>query len=225
MSNKFCTVQDVLALMQNADGFTRDNNLIAIFIEQATAMIRQFTRREWTAQIYTDYVSTVDVDVSIKRGGIFVAPLREKPVNVSEELYPQLRYSASGRWDDTADMDREDYTIEARKNQLIMYPGVMEHRPRSLRITYTAGYPTQDVAEPENVDADADLVMVPNNLRLACMAQAAYMTRRELNTTAGTSRESGGNRNRGYSVTSTGLVAEALALIRTETRIFVGGTT
>lgn len=211
--------------MSVEDGFTRDDAMIEIFIEQATAMIRQFTRREWTEQEYTDYLSTADIDVAINRGkGVYAATLREKSVNVTDELYPALRYSASGNWDDTADIPRSNYTVDVRKNQIIMYPGVMTYRPRSLRCVYTAGYPVVDMAPVTDPPSPPDyVVQVPNNIRQACIAQAVYLTRRELNNTAGTSREDGGNRMRGYWMTQTGFVREALALLRTEVRLLMGG--
>lgn len=207
-------------------GFSNDNAIIETFIVQATAMIRQFTRREWTSAQYTDYLDTADIDTAIRRGkGVYISQLREKPVSVADAEYPVLIYSTSGNWEDATPINRNNYIVDTRKSQIIMYPGVMTYRPRSLRCVYTAGYPVQTVAEPNNIDADAELVMVSANIRQACIAQAAYMTRRELNNTAGSSRDEGGNRMRGYHLTQTGFVREAFALIRTETRLFVGGST
>lgn len=216
--------------MNIEDAFTRDDAMIETFIEQATAMIRQHTRREWTQNVYTDYLSTADIDVAINRGGVYKATLREKPISVAPAEYPALRYSASGNWDDTDDIPISNYTIDVRKNQIIMYPGVMTYRPRSLRCVYTAGYPVVDVTVypdplPNPPPLPYEVVQVPTNIRQACIAQAAYMVRRELNSTAGSSREEGGNRMRGYWMTQTGLVREALALIRTEVRLLVGGNT
>lgn len=216
MATKFCKVEDVHAAMQSEETFTRDNNLIALYIEQSSALIRQYTRREWDMAEYLDYLDTNDVDVLINKGkGAFIVTLREKPVSVSDALYPKIRYSASGQWNDVADLDREYYTCDARKSQIIMYPGLMTSRPRSLRVVYHAGYPI--------LAGTDDVVDVPANIKSACIAQTVFYVRRALNNVSGTNRKDSQERLASYGMTKTGLIREALALLRTEVRLFVGG--
>jgi hypothetical protein len=216
MATKFCKVEDVHAVMQSEESFTRDNNLIALYIEQSSALIRQYTRREWDMGEYTDYLDTHDIDVAINKGkGAYIVTLREKPVVVTEDFYPKIRYSVSGNWDDYADADRQQYSCDPRKSQIILYPGLMTSHPRALRVVYRAGY-----SLIPNTD---DVVDVPSNIKSACIAQAAFYVRRALNNVSGTSRKDSQERMASYGVTKTGLVSEALALLRTEVRLFVGG--
>jgi hypothetical protein len=216
MATKFCKVEDVLAVMQTEEGYTRDNNLIEIYIEQASAIIRQYTRREWDEAEYTDYLDTNDIDVMVNKGkGVYIVTLRERPVSIDEPDYPKVRYSATGRWDDVADLDRSAYTVDARKNQVVMYPGLMSSRPRALRVVYRAGYGLTEVG--------GDTVAVPANIAAACIAQTAFYVRRALNNVSGTNRKDSHERLASYGMGQTGLIREALALIKTEVRLFVGG--
>lgn len=222
-ASMFCTIEDVRQQMRTETGFVGDDPLILSSIKQATSMIRQFTRREWTVAEYTDYLDTVDIDTGIRRGrGVYILSLREKPLDLRDAFYPKLRYSASGRWDDTDDIDRKHYVADGRKNQIILYPGVMDHRPRSMRVVYRAGFLTDDMV---NDGGDEELVHVSQQLRDACLFQSVYFVRRELNVTAGTSRDGEQSKLRGYWVTPSGLVREAVALLRTEGRVLVGGNT
>lgn len=218
MATKFCDVDAVLAAMDTEIGYTRDNNLIALYIEQSSELIRQYTRRQWDRAQYTDFLDTADIDVAIQRGrNFYAATLREKPVDVADAFYPKVRYSPSGKWDDATDLDRSVYSVDVRKSQIILYPALMVHRPRSLRVTYYAGYaPTVE---------DVDIIAVPAHIKMACVAQTGYYVRRHLNQTAGTSTEDGGNRLRGYFVTQNGLIREAVALLKSEVRLLVGGNT
>lgn len=218
MTSKFCTLEAVRAQISTEDAFTRDDALIESCIKQATSMVRQFTRRDWTEAEYTDYLDTSDIDVSIRRGrGVYINTLREKNINITDPKYPVLKYSANGRWDDMDAIPRANYAIDVRKNQIILYPGVMDSRPRAIRCTYWAGYPI-DATDPE-------LVLVSPALQTATLMQATYMLRRELNAIAGSSRENGAPTMRGYGVSTTGFTREALAILRSEVRIFVGGNT
>ena len=214
---KFCTVSDVLPIMNNVDGFTGDNNLIAVYIQQVTEMIKQYTRREWLEDVYTDVLSTSDIDTAIRRGnGFYAATLREKPVNVTDPLYPVVRYNTGGKFSDTDPLDRSIYSIDVRKNQIILYPGVMTYNARSLQVVYTAGYPYDD--------EDTELVLVPQNIRAACAVQVAFYVKRAINNVSGTNRKDSGERLASYGVSKTsGFIAEATALLRTEVRLLVGG--
>lgn len=220
----FCTVDAVRAALDEHPDYTGHDSVIASAIEQASALIRTYTRREWDLQQYTDFADTSDIDVAIQRGkGVYIVSLREKPVSVEPSKYPKLRYSPSGKWDDVADLDNSLFHVDPRKNQIIMYPAAMTYRPRSLRIVYWAGYPTMDVAMPTATNADPNCLAVPDNIRMACLAQAVFIVKRTLNDVTGTTRKDSQERLSSYGLNNTsGLVRDALALLRTEVRLFMG---
>lgn len=224
MTTFFCTLNDVRAAVDTHPEFTGNDAIMQHYIAQATAQIRTYTRRQWDYGEYTDYVNTADIDTAIRRGkASFVVSLREKPVSIEPGKFPKLRYSVSGRWDDTTDFDTSLYQLEVRTNQVVLYPGVMQYHPRALRIVYWAGYVTQAVAFPDDEDADANVLVVPDNIKMACIEQASYHVRKYLNNVAGTNRTSGQEKIAAYgALNAAGLTRDALSLLRYEGRIFVG---
>lgn len=221
----FCTVQDVRKALDSHPDFTGNDHLIATCIEQTSALIRAYTRRDWDMAEYTDFKDTSDIDVAIGRGrGTYTIHLREKPVSIEVGKAPKLRYSPSGRWDDTTDLAANIYQVDVRKNQIIMYPALMVSRPRALRVVYWAGYVTQDIADPNATNADPDCLAVPGHIKAAAIAQATFLVKRSLNDVSGTNRKDSGDRLAHYGMNNTsGLIRDALALLRTEVRLLTSG--
>jgi hypothetical protein len=215
MTSKFCSAADVHPHINNEDGFTGDDTLINAHILIATALIREYTRRDWTKAVYTDYFTTVDVNLHI-RVGKAAAPfyLREKPLSTLVGEQPVVRYSSSGEWDDATDLTTNYYEVDHRKNAVIIYPEIMRSSVRSLRVTYTAGYAV-DGTDPE-------LLLVSPNLKHACAIQAADRVRHVLNETSGKKSKQDRKGLAEFSRNSSGLVGEALSLIKSEPRLFVG---
>ena len=221
----FCTLENVRAALDMHSEYTQQNPMIASAIEQASTMIRAYTRREWDFQQYTDFADTSDIDVCIGRGkGVYKIFLTEKPVSILPGKAPLLRYSPSGLWDDTTDLPANLYQVDQRKNQIVMYPAQMAYRPRSIRITYWAGYQTQPEVNPAATNADPECLAVPDNIKYACVSQASYLVKRMMNDTNGTNRKDSQERIASYGPgNAAGLTKEALALLRTEVRLFMGG--
>ncbi len=214
-TTKFCTVAQVKAAMNTADGWTEDDDTAAMQIEAATALIRAYTRREWEYGNYVDYFDSPDIDVAIRQGRGYVNfTLREKPVSVEDGFYPTIKYNSGGKWDDSAALDRTMYAVDTRLSRLTIYPEKMTSTGRSIRVSYYAGYPVDDT--------DPLLLLVGANLRNACIRQAAYLVRKELNATLGSSREGSASRAPGEKVAANGLLMDVLTLIKPETRLLTG---
>lgn len=212
----FCTVKDVTDYLFQETGWAGNNAVIAGQIAYASSLIRRFTRREWDYAEYVDFLDTADIDMHIRRGkSFYAATLREKPVDVSEANYPKVRYTSDGKWDNTADLPLTTYSVDPRKNQIIIYPAIMTYNARSLRVVYKAGYQTQT--------EDEDVLDVPDHIKYACIAQAAWGTRRVLNNVVGTNQRTAEERLAQARMTASGLIGEALALIKSEVRLLVGG--
>jgi hypothetical protein len=217
----FCSTQDIALALNQEEGYTGNNAIILSSIAQASALIRRYTRREWDFGTFTDYLDTNDIDISINRGkGVYVATLREKPLIDGSVL---LRYSPSGRWDDTADVDTTYYTTDARKNQVILYPAVMVSRPRALRVTYQAGY--KDEVTAGNANGDANILVAPEHIKQACIVQATWYVRKWQNEINGSDRKGSQSRASDAGMTASGLITQALALLKGESRVLVGGNT
>lgn len=213
----FCKISDLKMLGGVQEGYNGDDALLGYFIMQASAQIRAYTRRQWDRAEYTDYVSTTDIDRHIRRGkATFVVSLREKNVSIEDNFYPKLRYETAGKWDETDDIDHSVYYVDTQKSQIIIYPQILTSNARSVRVVYTAGY-----AVIPNVD-NGTVLDVPDNIRAACVAQANWLFRKHLNDTNGTDRSKGQERVAAAGVTSGGLCAEALSMLKSEVKLLTG---
>lgn len=210
-TTKFCLPSDVHPHINSAVGYSGDDAAIEVHIKTATALIREYTRRNWEHGTYTQYFSTQDIEIGIGRGsGVANFYLNERPLlNVTS-----VTFNTAGRFDTTDPLDSLDYGVDTDKNSVFIYPGVMRAFARSLRIIYVAGY--------EINGDDADLLDVDEAMKQACAIQAGFTWQRALNQTSGKSQKQdvGGFAN--YSLTKSGFVAEALALLKGRTRTFVG---
>lgn len=215
MSDKFCTLEDAKGYLRTADSWTGDDPLIEAQIVAATALIKEFTRRDWVRAEYTDYFNTADIDIAIRQGRDFVAfSLREKNVSVAEGEYPVLKFNTGGDWANTTALTTDTYAVDTRLSRIIMYPQKMRSYDRSIRCVYTAGFARDET--------DTDLVLVPSNIATATAMQAAFATQRILNATTGSSSKKNKTGQTTFAVKASGLVAEAQALIRQEVRLMMG---
>lgn len=211
-TDKFCTLDNVKAYMRDAIGYSGDDELISEHIITATALLREYTRREWELGQRTQLFDSKDINTSINVGnGMASFTLKEKPLVSIDKVV----FHAGGSFADARALDSSDYTVDADRNRVVIYPGTMTSGRGQLQITYTAGYPVDSV--------DSDLLRVATNISRACAIQAAFTTRQALNETSGKKQKQDKLGFANYALTSSGLVAEALALVRRETRILVGG--
>lgn len=213
-TSMFCSVEEVHTELQQHAGFNGDDTLIQQQIEKATALIRSYTRRDWEKSSYTEHFTTYDQDITIRQGRNYVMfPLKEKPIDLATE--PVVTFNTAGQFDNTDPLQYDvDYVVDTVKNQIIMYPSKMEVAGRSLKVVYTAGYDINQI--------DPQLLDVPTNIRMACCIQAAFYTNRILNQNAGTSQKSNKIGFKVFATTRSGFVAEALNLIKPETRVLIG---
>lgn len=214
-ATKFCNAEDVKGNMASADSWSQDDALINSQIMTATAMIREYTRRDWTLGGYVDYFSTADIDVAISQGRGFVTfTLREKPVDVEEANYPIVKFNTAGNWENTQQLSLKSYSVDPRLNQIIIYPSKMRSYGRSLRVAYQAGYALDD--------ADSELVLVPQNIRRACAIQAAFQTKQVLDGSLGAVSKKDKTGTTTFGLTQNGLLQSVVGMLRGESRTFVG---
>lgn len=211
-TSKFCSLDDVKGRLTTASGYTADDAAITEHIKQATALIRRYTRRDWETASRTQVFDSKDINIAYGTGrNVASFTLREKPLSSVSEVV----YHTGGQFSDANPLDSSKYTVDTDQNRVLIYPYIMSSNRASLRITYTAGY--------EVDGTDSDLLLVDDHLRMAAAIQAAFSFRRVIN-------ENTGNKSKGdkkgaatVSITSSGLITEALALIKSEARILVGG--
>lgn len=214
MTDKFCTVDQAKSYNLVEAGYSGDDGLYLAQVVAATQAIKIFTRREWVRGGYVDYFDTADIDIAINQGRNYVAfSFREKNVEVTES-YPVVKYHTGGGWDDAQALPTTTYSVDTRKNQLIMYPAKMTSQARSLRVAYTAGYEYDDV--------DTNLVLVPSHIATACAIQASFMVNVIVNDQTNSKSSSNRAGSRRFDVTASGLVQQAQALVRQEVRLFMG---
>ena len=214
----FCTLNSLRSMAGIEPGFTQDDAMLSVFIEQASAQIREYTRREWDRGQYIDYVNTTDIDRHIKRGkSTYVISLSEKNVSVADGEYPALRYETAGQWEKTDDIPRDVYSVDTHKSQIIIYPQILTHAARAVRIVYTAGY------SPLTTEGNSEVLDVPSNIKAACLAQANFLFRRHINSLSGSNMTRGQARGLEiYGVTPSGLTGEAVALLKSEVKLLTG---
>lgn len=212
MTRKFCTVDDVKSQLNIAGNWAGDDVLLSSHISTATALIRSYTRRIWTLGNYTQFFSTPDINIAIGRGdNVARFTLKEKPVNSITEVI----FHSGGDWTNADPLQNQYYELDTSANAFFIYPGILTSGTRNMRVRYTAGY--------EVDDTDTDLLLVNDNLRYACAIQAAFTFKRVVNETSGSKQKQDKKGLTTYSLTASGLVGEALALIKGETRILLGG--
>lgn len=210
MSSKFCTVDQVKAYLNTLDGYTGDDAAITQHIKTATSLIRKYTRRNWTRQSYTQHFSTQMINVALGTGvGVARFTVNERPVH----SITSIKYSPEGDWANTTDLESD--LFEVTDSGFVIYPNIMRFYPRSMRVVYDAGY---------EVDGDdAELLLVDENVAAACAIQAAFTFQRVINETQGAGQKQDKKGFTTYRLNSSGLVGDALALLKSETRILVGG--
>ena len=211
-TTKFCTVAQVKAYLSGDEAYTGDDTMIAAHIETATALLRQFTRRDWERATFTQFFDTNDINIAIRQGnGYTQFQLKEKPV----QSITSVKFNTAGDWTNTTALEARLYELDAARNRVILYPTLMNSYGRALQVVYVAGYPVND--------SDADLLDVAPNLRNACAIQAAFTFRRVINETSGSKQKQDRKGLVNYAVNSSGLIGEALALVKSDTRLLVGG--
>jgi hypothetical protein len=211
-TTKFCSVADVHAHINTVAGFSGDDALITTHIQQATALLRNFTRRKWDFGNYTQFFKTEDINIAIGVGDAVARfTLKERPlVSVTE-----VKFNTGGEWDNTDPVPTTAYEVDLDANAVVVYPQRMTSHARSLRVRYTAGF----IVDEE----DDQLLLVDENLRQACAVQAAFTFRRMLNETSGSSLKQDRKGLMQYRVAPSGLVMEAQALVRGYASVLVGG--
>lgn len=212
MTTKFCTVDQVKAQLNTADGYTGDDAAIAQHIINATSLIRAFTRRTWERATYTQYFDTQDINIAIRSGQAMARfYMKERPL----QSITSVKYHTGGDFANAIVLEEDiDYRVDIISNQLIMYPSYMSRNLRSLQVVYVAGYEV-DVTDP-------DLLLVSTDLAGACAIQAAFTWRRVINETSGKAQKQDRKGFANYKISSNGLVMEAQAMLRGYTRLLTG---
>lgn len=208
----FCSLADVKAHTNTQESFVGDDAVLTTHIKMATALIRVYTRRKWERASYTQFFSTQDINVAIRRGDeVARFSIKEKPlVSVTEVIF-----NTGGNWEDTQPLESSTYEVDTDANALILYPQIMVSHARALRVRYVAGFPINDT--------NADLLDVSENIRQATAMQAAMSFRRKVNETAGLSLKQDRKGLAQYRVGPSGLFMEAQSLLRGEVSLLVGG--
>lgn len=214
-TTKFCSVADVKPLLGDATAWTGDDALIDGQIQTATALLRAYTRRIWEKAQYTDYFSTQTIMREIGVGSNYSAYyLKEKPLSTIASEAPVVKYSTGGEWANAVPLQATTYEIDYNASKVIFYPYHITANGRVIQVTYYAGYPV-NVTDPTILD-------VSTALKQACIIQAAFSTRRIINATSGASSTRGARRGLAFTSTVSGLMPEALALVKDNTRVLVG---
>lgn len=233
MATKLCTRKDTLAPIVEP-GYSAYNSLADQAIAQASALIRRFTRRDWDYGQFTDFLDSTDIDIAIRRGkSTITLPLREKNIDLTMPV--DVRYNSGGNWVNSTAMDATTFQVDHRKNQIIFYPSRMTSNARSIRVIYYAGYkviPQGEIPDPVNVGGtipdpewEPNVLDVPDHIKYAAIAQAQFFVRRAMNDVTGTTRKDSEERTKTLKLTASGLVGEALSLLKSETRLLMGGIT
>lgn len=218
MASKFCAVADVLSLINGNASFVdtgRDGKITA-HIKTATALIRAYTRRDWERRTHIEYFNALDIDV-LRGIGSSPLQLRLSEFPVVTPLSIALRYSPSGQFDLVEDEPTDRYVYEQAeygKGVVNVYTSYMEASNRSIRAIYNAGF------LPDG--SDNDLLLVDENLKQACVQQAAFMYRRQLDGEQGQQQKGNRRGQAQFNMRPTGLIAEAQGLVKSYVKIFTG---
>lgn len=208
-TSKFCLPLDVKAYLNQNDGYTGDDAHITTHIKHATALIRNYTRRDWESGSFTEFFDTAQVISQLNLGRAYARfTLKERPL----QSITNIRFHTGGEWEDAADLSTDLYSIDG--NSVVIYPHEMRYHQRSIRIVYIAGY---------EIDiTDTDLLLVAENIKQACAIQAAFTWRRVLNETQGKSQKQDKQGFANFRVSPSGLIGEAQALLKSETTLLIG---
>lgn len=205
----FCTVNDVKTLTPIHSAWTGFNTALGAIIPAATGQIKTFCRRTFEVGSYTEYfLSPMEVPARIH--------VIEPPITSSSIVFV---YDKSGRFVDsalsTSLVEDTDFTVNYDTG-LITLTGEFEYSRRGLKIVYTGGYPVVAESPPR--------VQVPAQVVQACAIQAAFLLERTMAGQMGkqTSEEARAASTKWTSSATSGLVAEAQALVTPYRRPLVG---
>lgn len=211
-TTKFCTLEDVKAQVNMLAGWTEKDAELLAHVQQATALIREYTRRDWEHATRTQLFDSQSIQVAFGNGlNVARFIFAEKPLTAVNSV----TYNTGGSFGTSDALEADDFMVDLERNRVLVYPKVMSYNAASIQINYDAGY------QPDATDPD--LLLVAPNLRMACAVQAAFTFKRVLNENSGNKQKSD---KKGFGIVnlgSSGLITEAQALVRSEVRTFVGG--
>lgn len=233
MATKLCSRKDVLAPIVET-GYRAYDPLADQAVAQASALIRRFTRRDWDYGQFIDFLDSTDIDIAIRRGkNTLILPLREKNIDLTMPV--DVRYNTGGNWQNSDAMSADSFQVDTRKNQIVFYPSRMTSNARAIRVVYYAGYkviPQPQIPDPENPgqtipdpEWESGVLDIPDHIKYAAIAQAQFFVRQAMNDVTGTTRKDSEERTKTLKLTASGLVGEALSLLKSETRLLMGGIT
>jgi hypothetical protein len=203
---KFCPLEDAKMAIRTERDFSANDNLITSILPLATKQVQDFCNRLFIEDTYTEYFPSPQ---TCSPHNIYL-----KELNVSNVVI-KIDYGYPEDWSEVAALDSRYYRVDAA-NGIVRILASLSAHPESIRITYTGGYPLDEV--------DTTLVVVPANLAFATALQTEFifsrLVNRELNV---------GNKGLTSSllanfsaIAKNGLVPQAFALAASYKRMLVG---
>lgn len=164
---KFCSIQDVVSLTRIAANYSNFHPLIEQCISIATKQIQTYCRRSFVKQVYTEYFPTME-----KKDGPSKIYLGEINVSASPSPAIRLSYDYPSDWSAVTPLLSQYYRIDYTNGVVTLLVALQEHG-EAIQVVYTGGY-----------DADTNvtnLILVPDDVRMACALQASYLTDKVVN--------------------------------------------
>lgn len=211
MTDKFCTKMDVIGLLPVNTSITKFDDLIVSCIMASTKAIKNFTRKDFVTAIRTEYHNVFS---NVYTRSSFLVFLKESPIDIAETF--SIKLAKDYDWDNTEVLDTKYYTVNAAKGSLQISAIVDWSQRDAMQIMYTAGY-------DRDVD-DTELVLVGDDLKMACAMQTAYLVDRIVNQQTGQKDKQGRPIPSQLAVSAIEtLIPQAISLIRDYRRNLVGG--
>jgi hypothetical protein len=213
MAKRFCTVDDVKTYANVAMQYAGSDQEIIRFIEQVTAKIVSFTRRNWLYGKYVDFVDISNINWQIqperRLQKIFT---RERPLRSTPR--PVITYEPLSAIHSNLVFEPSDFAVDEHSHSITLLLHNAPQMPRALKIEYYAGFET----DPN----DPDLFLASQDIREACAMQAAFMFSRAKNETIGFSRHQDKSGGKTFDILGSGFIREVHGLISPHVRSLTG---
>lgn len=163
----------------NEDNTSFDASLVQL-AKVATKSLENYCRRSFSVAEYVEYFGTRDsgtfaydlysgyenIDGILEGAETQKFPLKGFPV--SADLPFEVRYDLTRQFSDVSVLAATDYYLSSAGNTLFLLRATAQS-PRSLKVTYTAGYDTEVLGGVTIISG------APENLKLACIMQVVFM--------------------------------------------------
>lgn len=206
----FCTKDDVKKITPTSANFLGHDAVMDKLIPVATSQIRQFCRRKFDLAEYTEYFMSPDSLSTPEPRRIYV---NEPPISLGTVF---AYHDATGVYiveSSIAELiENTDFSVDYEQGVITLL-GSFSYNRRGIKVIYTGGYTVA-----------GDLLSVPDDIKMGCAMQTAFLLERNLAGQMGqVTAEDATRMSAKFTASATsGLISEVQNMVATYRRPLIG---